>query len=136
MNQRKEFYNFRVKTAILWKKSDQVSDVGSWCPSILKDGDGRSFKYDESINSISDKRSRKKFSYPTGNFLNPLLEKINVLKTLLKKEKDIEKNIYNSQQNNVKLLINTFYGCLASQHFKISNTILADNITAKARASV
>ena len=35
-----------------------------------------------------------------------------------------------------KLMINTLYGVFASQYFKLKNTVLADNITAKTRAYV
>lgn len=39
-------------------------------------------------------------------------------------------------QNSVKLFVNTTYGCLASPYFPMGNTVLANNITAKARTGV
>ena len=42
----------------------------------------------------------------------------------------------NSMQTLVKLMINTTYGSIASQHFTISNVLVANNITAKARGMV
>ena len=47
-----------------------------------------------------------------------------------------EYKAYDAEQTAVKLFINTLYGCFASPYFPISNAILANNITSKARCGV
>lgn len=102
---------------------------------ILKDPN--TLFFDEKSQSLSDKRSRKWFSFPIKNFIKPLLEKRNSLKKqILVETNNVLKGELDAKQTNIKLMVNTLYGVLASQFFKIGNVVLADNITGKARAGV
>ena len=128
----KEFLKLDVETAVLWKKSDQVFDIKEWADHVLKDNN--SLTYSVENQGLMDKRTIKWFAFPINIFIDPLLEKRNFLKKMYKNEKNPErkKDLF-SQQNSVKLMINTLYGVFASKYFKIGNTVLADNITAKGR---
>jgi hypothetical protein len=82
-----------------------------------------------------------------STFINPLIikraeykkkakfykEKFNSTKNII--DKDLF-NEYEALQNFFKNVINTVYGVIASIYFKVSNVILANNITAKARLNV
>lgn len=94
-------------------------------------------RFDVEIQALSDKRTRKWFGYPLKRFITPLLDKRKELKELMKNTKNTsEKGELNNKQTYVKLMINTLYGVFASQFFRLGNTVLADNITAKGRTYV
>lgn len=70
-------------------------------------------------------------------FLQPLLEQRKKLKQEAKSAQEQEiKNNLNAQQNSLKLMINTLYGVICSIYFPVGNTVVADNITARARCEV
>lgn len=85
--------------------------------------------------NLSDERSYAWCRVPLDDFVGSFLTYRKKLKNLSKSD-DVEPDLrhkYNLVQNNVKLFINTLYGCLASPYFPIGNAILANNITDKAR---
>lgn len=59
------------------------------------------------------------------------IAKIKRQKGLLKEAEELD-----ALEKAIKLLVNTAYGCFASPYFKIGNTVLANNITARARCEV
>lgn len=125
----------RVETAIFWKKSDKISSPGEWIEKVLENPGKLSFS--ESYQSVFDKRSRKWYPISLEKFIGALVKKRGELKKLAKETQDPkEKSLLNGKQNLMKLIINTLYGCLASPFFSIGNTVLADNITGRARGEV
>jgi hypothetical protein len=73
---------------------------------------------------VSDDRTRAWVSLPIKDFIGPLVEERNKLK-----ENPEQKPLCNTY----KLFINTLYGVLSSPYFRISNTVVTNNITARAR---
>ena len=95
----------------------------------LKKGKGRVRQ------SIHDCRNRAWYGVHLSEFINPLLDKRTELKNL-KKQYSPDHPLhfeYDAKQTLFKLFINTVYGVLASPYFKSGNTIVANNITARAR---
>ena len=111
-----------------------------------KTNDGRT------TNTNFDGRTNAWFRLPMSEFIGKFLSYRKMLKGKKKyyanggeilpedllKSNDNEKlsKLYDVEQEAVKLFVNTLYGCLASPFFPLSNTILANNITAKARFGV
>ena len=79
---------------------------------------------------------------PLENTFGGIIDKRNELKTLAnqakkyKGEESEEYLRYKSEQTGYKLFVNTAYGVLASPYFSISNTVVANNITASIRLAV
>ena len=131
----RDILNLKVQTAVFLKKSDKVDNVKEWSTSVLNDKN--SMRFDVQIQALSDKRTRKWFGYLLKNFIQPLLEKRKEFKEKMKTTKNkLQKGELNAKQTNIKSMINTLYGVFASQYFRVGNSILADNITAKARTYV
>jgi hypothetical protein len=86
---------------------------------------------------IIDPRSRAWTSIGLNEFISPLKTLRGTYKRAMKQAKidgDTEKaKELDALQNSLKLIINTTYGCLASPYFPMGNTIVANNITDKAR---
>jgi hypothetical protein len=91
-------------------------------------------------NKKSDQRSRYWTSISLGEFIAPLKSKRGEYKKLAKAAKaegnEEKAKYYDSLQTSLKLIVNTTYGCLASPFFPMGNTIVANNITDKARSAV
>ena len=122
--EKKELLDCKVVTAAYYSKDDYISDPQEWLEEMSEVVDEQRYK------KAVDKRPYWWTSLPIGNFVNPLIEERNKWKPL-KKESDEA----NAKQENLKLFINTLYGVLASPYFDAGNTIVADNITARARAN-
>jgi tRNA G37 N-methylase TrmD len=88
-------------------------------------------------NKKSDQRSRYWTSISLGEFISPLKTKRGEYKKLAKAAKgegnEEKAKYYDGLQTSLKLIVNTTYGCLASPFFPMGNTIVANNITDKAR---
>ena len=75
-----------------------------------------------------DNRSRYWCRFPLESFIGPLI----TMRKFYKSKRE-EHPSYESKQLLLKLIINTLYGDLASPHFPIGNTVLANNITSSVR---
>lgn len=83
----------------------------------------------------ADTRNRAWYALPLADVVGPLLEKRGGLKALKKEHAGTPLGAeYDAKQNLFKLFINTIYGVLASPYFQTGNTVVANNITARARA--
>lgn len=86
---------------------------------------------------IEDSRCRYWYKFNISHFINPILsERLNLKKQL--KDYDLNSEEYfliDSKQKLLKLFINSLYGGLSSQFFKISNSLVGNNITDKARCA-
>lgn len=108
-----------VDTAAVFRASDRVENVDEWSRAVLADK-GR----DHSGGGTKDvdTRTRAWVTMPLRQFIGPLVALRNEIKHSNK-----------AVSNALKLFINVTYGALASPFFKIGNTVVANNITAKAR---
>ncbi len=87
--------------------------------------------------TIKDDRCRWWYKFPIGEFVEPLITTRNKLK---KERNNYDKDSleyfnYDSQQELLKLLTNSLYGAISSQYFTISNAVVGNNITDKARCA-
>nr|AYO28744.1 hypothetical protein [Neotessella volvocina]AYO28767.1 hypothetical protein [Neotessella volvocina] len=128
-----DFKNMEVVSAVFYKKSDFESDLDTFFKKIDMKNAKNAYRYNSKNQSIDDSRTRAWFSIPLKDFVGPL---INERKNLKKLYKETLNSSYNSMQENYKLIINTLYGVLASPYFEIGNTVLANNITARARVNI
>ena len=117
----KDWMNLKVDAAFFYPKSKELS-IEEWCKShsnIHQLGE---------LKSHSDTRSRKWCRISLNEFIGKLVET-----RLLYKSKRYESSVYDCKQTLLKLIINTFYGDLASPYFSLGQTVLANNITASVR---
>jgi DNA polymerase elongation subunit (family B) len=93
------------------------------------------YKFDLEIQQVNDTRSRAWFAIPLSGLVTPLLNKRKNIKAEMKlcNYKSDEYNQLNAFQESLKLIINTIFGVLTSPFFDIGNTVLANNITCRAR---
>lgn len=95
------------------------------------------YKCDSKTGSIIDNRSKMWTKVPLAGLINPLVELRKEFKNTIRTSKNKnEIESAKSQDANIKLIINSIYGVISSQHYEFCNTILANNITARARLNV
>jgi hypothetical protein len=121
-----EFFQLRVQSAVLYKKSNRCEDAKAWTEKIL----------DHRTND----RTEAWYSFGIGKFLDPILQRRAVLKKQLKSiNKETDRDIYsstNAMQTSLKLIVNTLYGVVASPFFRINNLVVSNNITGRARSNM
>jgi hypothetical protein len=122
----KQFNNLKLITACAYQRKNQCHSVKEWCEAVLQSDE----KFYATEEAVYDLRCQAWFGFNFENFVGKMVE-----------ERKKWKAITDSPQaegmdNLLKLLINTVYGVMSSRFFKISNTVVANNITAKARAGV
>lgn len=136
--EKREFLDLQVETACWYSKKEQKTSFDSWVETVLKD-DG-DYVYNMETQSIWDTRTRAWISLPLEEFVGRLVDERKKVKKLakIKREKGFTKQAQELEalEQSIKLLINVLYGCFASPYFKIGNTVLANNITARARCEV
>jgi hypothetical protein len=90
--------------------------------------------------NATQKDTRTKFwcAFPMEDFVGSIIKTRSDYKERMKAlgKETPEGHYYHLLQNSCKLFVNTTYGCLASPFFPMGNTVLANNITAKARLGV
>lgn len=131
----KEFMDLQVVTATYWDSRYKVDEIDEWVEKVLQaEGD---LSYDEKIQSIRDTRTRSWFPLKLEAFIGKLVVARLEIKQKSKSCGDPEeRKRLDALQNALKLIINVFYGCTASPYFPMNNTVLANNITARARVEV
>jgi hypothetical protein len=125
-----------VVTAAAYLAKDRRTDAGDWCEAVLASPVGN---YPARVDAgvAQDQRPRDWFSVPLEEFSGRLADERQRLKERQKTTADPdEQRRTGGLQTVLKLMINTLYGDFASRHFAIGNTILANNITARARLGV
>jgi DNA polymerase I len=117
-----------------------VLDFKSMYPSII-------MKYNICFTTLSDKGS---ITSPTGSkFLDPSIKKgviPELLRTLMERRDSVKKQMKNATgeekeyldgvQNALKILMNTFYGVLASAFYRFTNPDLGSSVTSFARNTI
>lgn len=122
----KGFMGLKVQSAVWYDSRNQLETPEEWVNSVFQSRGQYTVEK-------GDLRSNKWVGVSIGGFIQPLLDERSRLKGLMRNAKGDEKSMFKSQQTLLKLFINTLYGCLASPFFTISNAVVANNITAKAR---
>lgn len=121
--------NLAVETVVYYPKSLQLSNA-EWVHEIRTKPGTNKFKKDD--------RNRSWTSVSLEGFIGNFIK----LREVTKKEgRELHQDKYKGSyqdlvQNSIKLFINTAYGCLAAPYFEMGNTVVANNITAKARVGV
>lgn len=131
-----EILKLKVETAIYYSNKNYLENKDLFLKQ-LKEKPG-TYKYSIENQTILDNRSRFWTSIELKDFIGPLLDKRKKLKTEMNETSITpeEKFQLNGQQQTLKLLVNTLYGVFCSPYFSVSNTILANCITARARLGV
>lgn len=129
--EKKQLYDLELQTAVFYDKNQYISDLSEWGEYMVQK------TYDEGMRYTrgKDQRPYAWTAINIGDFINTLSEERSQIKKKLK-DSNISKEQYkelNAKQENLKTFINTLYGILASLYFNVGNTIVADNITARAR---
>lgn len=123
--------SLRVVCAAAYRKSDRC-EATEWASVVIADN-GKLENEGGNSARRKDTRTRAWCGMPIDGFVGKLVERRGELKKKATEATGDEKTRLNAQQNGLKLLINTLYGCLASPYFPIGNTVIANNITARAR---
>lgn len=119
-DERGAFNNLEVVAAIYYPKSlEKTNDEWLDVPIGGKYAKG-------------DKRTRCWTRIPLSNFIDKFIS----YRNSVKEQKETKNDSFDLLQNGVKLFINTTYGDFAAPYFPMGNTVLANNITAKARVGV
>lgn len=119
-----QFMKLKVVSAAAYLKCDRIENIETWINSILKCS-GRSHNIEGKSGNSEDTRTKKWCPIPLEDFIGRLVDVRNKVK-----KTDTPKS------NGLKLFINTLYGDIASLYFPFGNTVLANNITARARVGV
>jgi hypothetical protein len=127
----KEIKNLKVDALVFYPKSKELS-LDDWVAHDI----GKVAR-DPDTKMLIDKRSRHWCRIGLREFIGPLKKARKEYKSAMKQYKlagDKDKTAQlDCLQNKIKLFINTVYGCLASPYFPVGNTVIANNITDKAR---
>lgn len=129
----KQLLDLELICAVAYQSSDQVSSVDEWIAAVIADK-GRLQNKDGLHNNTIDNRTRTWISLPLEGFIGNLVNQRNQLKLVKKSDATEEEKLQaDAKQNALKLFVNTTYGVLASPYFAVGNTVVANNITARAR---
>ncbi|MFG6101694.1 hypothetical protein U2F10_05540 [Leptothoe sp. EHU-05/26/07-4] len=129
--QLKQLMDLEVICAVYYSAKDRVDTIDDWTRTILK-----SKGQLKSRNGLPiDNRCRAWVGIPIAEFISPLIEARNKTKAEKKNPNltEVERIKAKAKDECLKLLLNTLYGVLASPYFAIGNTVIANNITARAR---
>jgi hypothetical protein len=126
----------KVITASFYKKSDYLEPKEFL--DYFEDDDKYSIpSYTVDHQVVLDPRSRKWTKIPLSQLVQPLLDQRNLLKKKKVEATTEEDKIrFMNQEQFYKLLVNLFSGLLGSFHYDISNVVLYNNVTARARLNV
>lgn len=132
----KSLMESQVITACYYKKSDYLTK-DEWFQHMENPDHRGTYQYETKIQSVEDTRSRKWTSIPLKKIIQPLLNARQECKKQMKLAKTPEeKQAWDQQQLYYKLIGNVIYGDISSPHFSTSNTVLANNITGRARLNI
>ncbi|MEH2164373.1 MAG: hypothetical protein V7K38_25830 [Nostoc sp.] len=132
-NEIKQLLDMELICAVAYQSCDQVCGVDQWIATVIADK-GRLQNKDGLHNNTIDNRTRTWVALPLEGFIGNLVNQRNLLKLVKKSDaNEDDKFLADAKQNALKLFVNTCYGVLASPYFAVGNTVVANNITARAR---
>jgi hypothetical protein len=111
----KQFLTLKLVTAVAYRKRDMVPDLDAWTAGVFED--------DGAFTIHGDTRSRLWTPVPLRDFIGRILAA----------RKKCKQQKLSGLDAMLKLTINTMYGSVASRYFPISNTVVSNVVTAKAR---
>lgn len=114
--------NLEVETATYYAKSDRVDNIDEF-ENICRKYTPMKF-----VNTVPITPNAW-FPVPMSGFVGKFV----AARKRCKKLSTSKGDRHDLLQNGIKLFINTTYGCMASPFFRMGSTVLANNITAKAR---
>jgi hypothetical protein len=118
-----DWMNLSVAAAVYYPRSLEVP-IKEWS-EVIDSNPG-------SKTADKDTRNRKWSRFSLEGFIGKFID----YRVEVKKSIGTKGDAHDLLQNSVKLFINTTYGCLAAPYFEMGNTVVANNITAKARTGV
>ncbi|MBD2515208.1 hypothetical protein H6G93_09340 [Nostoc sp. FACHB-973] len=129
-----QFMNLEVAAALAYLKSDRVDSIDAWIDRVISDK-GTFENVEGKSGHSRDTRTRSWVGLPLEGFIGRLVTERGRLKKIAKQEgiSTEEKILASAKQEALKLFVNTTYGVLASPYFPVGNTVVANNITARAR---
>lgn len=114
-----------VVTAVAYRADDRADGPGGWARSVLA-ADDRGRRVRLASGTAADDRPRTWYGVALEGFVGRLVDERRRVKGVGPDGLDAV----------LKLLVNTLYGVFASRHFAVGNTVVANNITARARLGV
>jgi hypothetical protein len=132
----RELRKLEIVSAVAYLASDRQPDCGSWCETVL----AHKGEYRRGTRSGSpvDTRCRAWYGVPLEGFVGRLVDERREQKKFVKDSglSEVERSQAKGMDNLLKLMVNTVYGVMASRYFPIGNTVVGNNITARARVGV
>jgi hypothetical protein len=125
--------DLRLVTAVAYLARDRQPSLGAWCEAVIRSTGAYRWKN----GNVKDDRSRDWAAVPLEGFVGRLAD----LRQAFKARKGLaatpeERSHCEGMDATLKLTVNTVYGVLASRFFPVGNTVLANNITGRARLGV
>ena len=120
--------NLTVVSGVAYLSSNRVNNVDEWVNTVIKDT-GVYINRGGVHSNTTDTRTRAWVVLPMEEFIGKLVNERSRLKAAGKAGDDNAA----ARQNVLKLFVNTSYGVIASPFFSVGNTVVANNITARAR---
>jgi hypothetical protein len=132
----KQLKQLKVVTAAAYLKKDRLEEVEGWCQAVISD-DGRLASGKEG-KVVKDGRTKAWLAVALEHFIGPLITERQRLKARKKDATLSPEEIARCTglDSMFKLLVNTLFGDVCSRHFRVGNVVVANNITARARAGV
>src|SRR5262249_21122856 len=125
-----------VVTAAAYLHQHRRPDAESWCREVMAAPDDAAEVRLEA-GTPEDRRSRAWYAVPREGFDGTLVNARNRCKRVAKESADDQERREAEGRGRVlKLMVNPLYGSLVCRHFAIGNTVVANNITARARLGV
>ncbi|RCJ24304.1 hypothetical protein A6770_28465 [Nostoc minutum NIES-26] len=133
-NEIKQLLDTEVVSGVAYLATNRVDSVDQWVNTVVADK-GQLYNRDGKHGHSRDTRTRCWVGLPLEDFIGKLVNERNRLKKLKKSESatEDERTLADAKQAALKLFINTAYGIIASPYFSVGNTVVANNITARAR---
>jgi hypothetical protein len=133
-----EIRKLEVITACAYLRKDRCEDVGDWCRTVMAHEDRYNGLIRCAPRTPQDTRSRAWYGVPLEDFVGMLVD---VRKKHKHRSEDAALSSEERERSGglsevLKLIVNTVYGVEASRYFTVGNTILGNNITARARVGV
>jgi hypothetical protein len=129
-----EWRRLEVTTGAAYLKSNRVDTLEGWCERVLA---AENIYQTDKSGKPEDLRPRWWVEVPLEGFVGRLAdERQRVKKLLAASMTEEEKSSLEALDSVLKVVINTVYGVSASRYFAMGNTVLANNITARARVGV
>jgi hypothetical protein len=135
-SEKAEILQLKVVTAAAYLKKDRLDSIADWCREVLA-APAEPQRARRRAGLAGDNRPRSWTGVPLEGFIGKLADERQRIKEQRRTTSDTgEQRRLDGLQTVLKLLVNTLYGVLASRHFRIGNTILANTITGRARVGV